>query len=109
MSCRAVQVTALIGSIPVFSCCNISSSPPPFARVQTSESKYVKKLKAILNAYLSPLRDSRVLTSGEVAAIFRCIPDMKEVHNKLNGVIQTGSEDDNVLNGVAVVANEFML
>jgi hypothetical protein len=50
-----------------------------------------------------------VLSQGEVAAIFRTLPDMRDVMTKINGVVQVASEDDNVSNGVAQVANEFMV
>lgn len=50
-----------------------------------------------------------MLSQGEVAAIFRTLPDMRDVMTKINGVVQVASEDDNVSNGVAQVANEFMV
>ena len=36
-----------------------------------SESKFVRNVRATVNAYLAPLRESRVLASPEHAAIFR--------------------------------------
>lgn len=75
----------------------------------TSESRYLKKLRAIVNAYMTPLREGRLLTAGEMSTIFRGMSDMRDVHSKLNGVIQTASEDDNVTKGVAIAANEFVL
>lgn len=77
--------------------------------MQTSESRYLKKLRAIVNAYLVQLRDNRLLTAGEITTIFRGLSDMRDVHAKLNGVLQAASEDDNVTKGVAIVANEFTL
>jgi len=82
---------------------------PRRRRVQTSEAKYVKKLKATINAFMVPLHDARVLTASELGAVFRGLTDMRDVHSKLNSVIQAAGEDDNVANGIAVVANEFSL
>lgn len=77
--------------------------------MQASEGRYVKRLRALIAAYLQPLHDARVLTAGELGAIFRGVTDMRDVHSKLNGVIQAASEDDSVSNGIDVVANEFGL
>ena len=75
----------------------------------SSESTYVKRLKAICNAYLRPLSESRALSNGEVNAIFRGLSDLREVHTRLSGVIQAASDDDDVGAGVAAVAAELGL
>jgi hypothetical protein len=45
----------------------------------------VKKVRALCNAYMAPLRERRALPSGELAAVFRSLADIRDVHNKLNG------------------------
>jgi hypothetical protein len=78
-------------------------------RAQASESRYVRRVKALVNAYLVPLQSSQLLSGAETAAIFHGLTDIRDVHAKLNTVIQAASEDDNVGSGVAAVANEFMM
>lgn len=74
-----------------------------------SENKYAKKLKSIINAYQLAITDARVLTSGEATGIFREMTSMRDVHTRLNSVIQAASDDESVSNGMAVLANEFHL
>ena len=77
--------------------------------LQMSENKYMKKLKAIILAYQTPVKDARILTDGEAGSIFRGLTDMRDVHTRLNSVIQAASDDDGVASGMAVLANEFSL
>jgi len=37
----------------------------------SSEGRFVRTLRAVCNAYLTPLRDARALATGEVQSIFR--------------------------------------
>lgn len=72
-----------------------------------SEGKYLKKLKSLAQAYMIPLNDARVLTAGELTAIFRGLVDMANVHAKLAGVLVSAAEEDNVAQGMAIVSDEF--
>lgn len=49
----------------------------------------------------------RVLSAGELKAIFRTLTDICDVHGKLSSVITTASTDEVPSNGVAIVANEL--
>lgn len=54
-----------------------------------------------------PLNDARVLTAGELSAVFRGLVDMANVHAKLAGILAAAAEEDNVAQGMAVVSDEF--
>lgn len=75
----------------------------------SSESRYVKKLRSLLNAYVIPLQNQHVFSPAEHATIFRSLQDMRDVHNQINLVLQKASEDENVINGVVAISKEFAL
>lgn len=75
--------------------------------IAATEGKFVRTVRATVNAFLIPLRDSHVLSAGEFTTVFRSLEDIKNVHGKLHGVIQTAADDDNVASAVSTIANEF--
>lgn len=75
--------------------------------IAATEGKFVRTVRATVNAFLIPLRDSHVLSAGEFTTVFRSLEDIKNVHGKLHGVIQTAADDDNVASAISTIANEF--
>lgn len=75
--------------------------------IAATEGKFVRTVRATVNAFFIPLRDSHVLSAGEFTTVFRSLEDIKNVHGKLHGVIQTAADDDNVASAISTIANEF--
>jgi hypothetical protein len=121
-------------------CCSPTALTTALHALQTTETRYVKKLKATVSAYLIPLEENNILNAREVrfyrrigalatrgqrrtrphlpplpalhaqiAAIFRSFVLLRDVHMKLNEVVQAAAEEDHAAQGVALLANELLL
>lgn len=79
--------------------------------IQASEARYVKRVKALLNAYATPLRDNKLITLQESTSIFRCLADIRDVHTRLATVLAGAADtaEDDVASAVKAVAAEFGL
>ena len=129
MATRALSKRELLDELavrsPLPSHCALPRSPPglprahgpppltlppalPWHPLQSTERRYTKRLQALCNAYVDPLSMTRIFSAQEVTSVFRNIPMLKNVHQKLSGILAAAVDGQaSVSSSVVAVAEEL--
>lgn len=79
-----------------------------FPMVQSGETEYMQALTAVMAAVYTPLKDSEMMSLGQLSAIFRTLPTMKMLHSKLSTEFHEVIKEPTLSKSVQALAQTLM-